>query len=147
MSYSDLCGELYDADATDLPFKDGYFDCVYSFGVLHHIPEIETCVSEIHRVLKPGGMFLFGLYHKWSAFHIFCKLIANGVWCGDLFRLGYGGMLATIESGADGKNIKPYVKLCSIREIRKLLAGFSVSDVSIHRLHADHFYPGCSGLR
>ena len=27
--------DLRKADATQLPFPDGYFDCVYSFGVLH----------------------------------------------------------------------------------------------------------------
>ena len=34
------------------------FDAVYSFGVLHHTPDIERAVSEVHRVLRPGGTAL-----------------------------------------------------------------------------------------
>jgi len=47
--------DLHESDATRLPFADNTIDCVYSFGVLHHIPEIDKVVREIYRVLKPGG--------------------------------------------------------------------------------------------
>lgn len=47
--------ELYKADAVRLPFADHSFDCVYSFGVIHHIPESQAVVREIFRVLRPGG--------------------------------------------------------------------------------------------
>ena len=41
-------------DALDIPFKDNYFDLVYTHGVLIHIsPEnIKKAISEIHRVSK-----------------------------------------------------------------------------------------------
>lgn len=52
------------ADAVKLPFKDNYFDLVYSHGVIHHSPEIENIVGEIYRVLKPGGKAIIMLYHK-----------------------------------------------------------------------------------
>lgn len=133
--------ELRKADATQLPFPDGYFDCVYSFGVLHHIPEIDKCVGEIRRVLKPGGGVMIALYYKWSAFHIFCKLLANGLRNGWLFTKGYAGLLATIETGADGVRVKPYVKLYSKAEVRRLLNDFEIKDISIHQLKADHFWP------
>lgn len=43
---------------TGLP--DNEFDVVYIAGGLHHIlPELEQTVREIHRILKPGGMFYF----------------------------------------------------------------------------------------
>jgi SAM-dependent methyltransferase len=41
-----------------LGFDSGRFDIVVSFGVLHHIANVTTVVNEIHRVLKPGGLFL-----------------------------------------------------------------------------------------
>ena len=47
--------DLHESDATRLPFADNTIDCVYSFGVLHHIPEIDKVVREIYRVLKPRG--------------------------------------------------------------------------------------------
>jgi SAM-dependent methyltransferase len=131
--------DLRKADATAIPFPDGYFDGVYSFGVLHHIPEIEAVLAEVNRVLRPGGELMLALYYKWSAFHLFNKLIMDGLGHGWLFSKGYAGLLSTIEHGADGIAVKPYVKLYDKRFGRRLLSGFDVLDVSVHQLHGDHF--------
>lgn len=56
--------EVRKANAQQIPYNDNYFDSVYSHGVIHHSPEIEKIVSEIHRVLKPGGKAVIMLYHK-----------------------------------------------------------------------------------
>ncbi|MFP8835076.1 class I SAM-dependent methyltransferase [Hydrogenophaga sp. XSHU_21] len=137
--------DLHETDATRLPFADNSLDCVYSFGVLHHIPEIDQVVREIHRVLKPGGKVMIALYHKWSAFHLFSKLLANGLRNGWLFTKGYAGLLATIEMGADGVNVKPYVRLFSQAETLELMKAFQLQDISIHQLHEDHFWPSFIG--
>ena len=42
----------------DMPFDDESFDLVTCFGVLHHIPNVTKVVSEVHRVLRPGGYFV-----------------------------------------------------------------------------------------
>jgi ubiquinone/menaquinone biosynthesis C-methylase UbiE len=42
-----------------LPFGDGYFDFVVSTWTLCSIPEVERALSEVYRVLKPGGEFRF----------------------------------------------------------------------------------------
>lgn len=47
-------------DVEKLPYRDGSFDLVYGFGVLHHLENIEHGLMEIHRVLKPGGHIAFG---------------------------------------------------------------------------------------
>lgn len=52
------------ADVENLPFPENYFDFVYSWGVLHHTTNIEKAISEIYRVLKPGGNICIMLYHK-----------------------------------------------------------------------------------
>src|SRR3954467_9870325 len=52
------------ATATALPFADGAFDVVFcSFGALQFIAEIEGCVAEVVRVLRPGGRFAFSITH------------------------------------------------------------------------------------
>lgn len=63
---SGLKGEFRVADAERLDFPDESFDLVYSHGVLHHTPDIEAAVREIHRVLKPGGRAIVMLYHRGS---------------------------------------------------------------------------------
>jgi ubiquinone/menaquinone biosynthesis C-methylase UbiE len=50
---------VIEADATRLPFADGSFDVVVSFGVLQHIPNWEAALREITRVLRIGGYFLY----------------------------------------------------------------------------------------
>jgi len=52
------------ADAEKLPFQDDSFDLVYSHGVLHHTPDTQRAINEVHRVLKPGGTAMVMLYHK-----------------------------------------------------------------------------------
>jgi SAM-dependent methyltransferase len=52
------------ADATDLPFEDGRFSLVLSCAMLHHVVDWETALSEVTRVLEPGGMLVgFDLLH------------------------------------------------------------------------------------
>ena len=41
-----------------LNFSDETFDTVTAFGVLHHIPNVSFVLSELVRVLKPGGYIL-----------------------------------------------------------------------------------------
>ncbi len=43
------------ADATNLPFKDGYFSQVIILDVLEHIKNHEKALDEINRVLKKGA--------------------------------------------------------------------------------------------
>lgn len=59
-------GDVQNMSATEMSFESGRFDTVYSFGVLHHIPDVQKAVSHIHRVLKPGGHLLFMVYNRSS---------------------------------------------------------------------------------
>ena len=47
--------DFHAADATSLPFEDGSFDLVTSTQVYEYVPDMATALSEVHRVLRPGG--------------------------------------------------------------------------------------------
>ena len=50
--------ELLWMDGKDLGFKDGSFDTVcISYG-LHHLDDVDAVLSEMRRVLRPGGCFI-----------------------------------------------------------------------------------------
>jgi ubiquinone/menaquinone biosynthesis C-methylase UbiE len=50
------------ADACSLPFGDGMFDAVVcQFGIMF-VPDKALAIREAHRVLKPGGIFLFNVW-------------------------------------------------------------------------------------
>lgn len=59
-----LPGTFATADAEKLDFKDESFDLVYSHGVLHHTPDTQKAINEVHRVLRPGGRAIVMLYHR-----------------------------------------------------------------------------------
>lgn len=70
----DLEGDVdFHRDLTDMgDIESNHYDCVFSPWVLEHIENVDAAVSEIHRVLKPGGLFLFGIpcnvaYHGFPA--------------------------------------------------------------------------------
>jgi SAM-dependent methyltransferase len=52
---------VIEGDATKMPFADSEFSGAVSFTMLHHVPSQELqnkVLSEVFRVLKPGGFFV-----------------------------------------------------------------------------------------
>ena len=75
---------LITGDAENLPYPAGSFDFVYSFGVIHHSPDTQKIIMEIHRLLKSGGKCYITVYHKnsiffwWTVFLV--KYVLKGGW-------------------------------------------------------------------
>ena len=44
-------------DIQNIPFSDKTFDVVIANAMLYHVPNIEKALSEVQRILKPGGTF------------------------------------------------------------------------------------------
>lgn len=53
-------------DVFNLQFKDNIFDTVISNGVLHHTKDSYQAFKSLLRVLKPNGIIVIGLYHKYG---------------------------------------------------------------------------------
>lgn len=52
---------LFQAVGESLPFADKSFDIVYSVSVLEHVRDVEKCLLEALRVVKPGGVVLMSV--------------------------------------------------------------------------------------
>lgn len=61
-----LCAEqahkidLSSAPLEKLPYRDAIMDLVVCINVLDHVFNYDACIYEINRVLKKGGIFIFG---------------------------------------------------------------------------------------
>ena len=80
------------ASADSLPLDDGRFDVALCTQTLEHVPDPARAVSELHRVLKPGGVLLLSthgtaMYHpgptdlwRWTQEGLAKLLDDNGDW-------------------------------------------------------------------
>lgn len=58
-----------------IPLEDASIDCVVCVDVLEHVDNLDGVLDEIHRVLKPGGIFLFDTINRtWLATLILVRL-------------------------------------------------------------------------
>jgi len=61
-----LAGELRVMDGEKLEYPDDHFDVVYGHGVLQYAADPVQMLSEMKRVLKPGGEAIFMVYNRIS---------------------------------------------------------------------------------
>jgi ubiquinone/menaquinone biosynthesis C-methylase UbiE len=122
-------GDIRQADATlGLPYEDNFFDMVYSIGVIHHSPEPEKIVKEMHRVLKPGGDICVLLYHKDSLLYYFSILYLGGiVKHGFADGLSEKQLLCRYSEAVDGC---PYTAVYTVEEARSLFSPY-FKDIAI----------------
>jgi SAM-dependent methyltransferase len=81
-----LQADVREADAEQLPFPDTSFDFVWSWGVIHHSHDTNAVLQEIARVLRPGGRFVFMVYHRNSITFWINYVLIRGVLQGGLRR-------------------------------------------------------------
>jgi SAM-dependent methyltransferase len=130
-----LHSNLLTMDAEKLDFPDGTFDAVYSFGVLHHTPFPDRAFAEVRRVLRPGGVFVGGLYNKHSAFYARIQLgrLVNSVRHRELPTESIEDRLSRVEHSTSDS--RPLVRLMTARGLQRLLAQTGFSDIELTRRH------------
>jgi SAM-dependent methyltransferase len=122
-----LEADVRTADAENLPFEDGSFDRVYSWGVLHHTPDTRRAIAEAVRVLRPGGEACVMLYarHSWISYGLWVR---HAVLAGRPWRSLTDVLAAHMESAGT----KGYTK----REVRELFSG--LDDLRIDKVRTSY---------
>lgn len=118
-------------NAENLPFKDNYFDIIYSHGVLHHAKNTMKCLSEAQRVLKKGGVLKLMVYSSFSATGFM-------LWC--LYGLSRFNFFISQEDLIFKYLESPGTKCYSKKELIKIIEGFSFKIIKIKK------YAGCGDL-
>lgn len=111
-----LDAQVMRADAENLPFENESFDLVYSYGVLHHSPHTVRAISEVYRVLKPGGTALIMVYHlhSWTTLMLWAL---HGPLKGRFLKTAREAVFENLES--------PGTKVYTVDEIRTIFGDFS----------------------
>ncbi len=55
---------IFQGDIYDIPFPDQYFDNIFCYGVLQHVPDPDLAYTTLFNKLKPGGKISIDFYFK-----------------------------------------------------------------------------------
>lgn len=113
-------------DAERMRFADESFDFIWTWGVIHHSSNTRQILSEMRRVLRPGGRAVTMVYYRnlWN-YYIYAGLF-GGLIKGHLWKTG--SLHQTRQHETDGAIARFY----SIPEWRGLVREFfTVEDVSV----------------
>jgi len=70
--------DVLEGSAVALPFADESFDLAYSFKVMAHVPDIDSALAEMLRVVRPGGHLVVDFYNSLSLRHAAKRLASPG---------------------------------------------------------------------
>lgn len=121
---------FYLADAEELsgvvPVEP--YDLIYSFGVIHHTPYPERAINEIRKYTKPDTTVKLMVYHR-NSWKVLWIILAYGK--GMFWKAN-----ELIARHSEAQTGCPVTYTYSPKEVRELLKGFRVTDISV-----DHIFP------
>ena len=82
-------------DIQEIPYADGSFDAVIANMMLYHVPNLHRGLSEVRRVLKPGGIFYCATYGEHGITEYVQDLLA------DYGVKKEGNRVFTLQNGAE----------------------------------------------
>jgi ubiquinone/menaquinone biosynthesis C-methylase UbiE len=110
--------EVRVGDAENLPYKDEFFDLVYSYGVIHHSPDTIKALEEIIRCTKVGGTIKFMVYNKYS-----CTAFYQYLRCALLKGKPFMSMAKVMFHYQESIGTKVY----TIAEMKRIVARYPVA--------------------
>jgi len=119
-----LDGTVLEADGEQLPFADGSFDLVFSWGVIHHSSNMDRALGELVRVCRPGGKLVLMVYHRRSLFYVAYKSFQRFLPVARRLGLHFEGARTGETEGLIARHF-------SVDELRRKLEAAGLADVRI----------------
>lgn len=125
LQLSSLRGNAIQGNFLENTFEADTFDYVVSIGCFHHTGNISRCVTETHRILKPGGRAVVMVYNRFSARQWFRWPVNTSL----VFLLGskrpsIAAQRRAYDASLDG-SAAPATEFSSKRDLKELFARFS----------------------
>ncbi len=123
---------LVRGDGSFLPFANGSFDVVFCRAVLEHVEHPQRVFSEVGRVLKLGGHFVFMTPNYYDIVSLASALIPNR----------WHGAIVNRLTGRDERDTYPtFYRANTRKDIRRLAVenGLEVVELIANREHPHYF--------
>jgi SAM-dependent methyltransferase len=117
-----LEADVREGDGEHLPFEDASFDVVFSWGVIHHSSDMAQALSELVRVLKPGGTLVLMVYNRHSLFYGVYKAFQRFLPVARRLGLHF-------EGAREGETGGLVVRHFTLRELERVLRSAGLTDV------------------
>ncbi len=128
------------ADVTrGLPFATGSFDCVIAGEIIEHLPDPDSALREIHRVLVPGGSLVISTPNMVSwANRVLVPLGVQplGTETSTVVALGRRWRLL-----GQGNRVQGHLKVFSHRALAEILERYGFRVVARHGMPAEFPFP------
>tara|TARA_Y100000310_G_C20688769_1_gene820844 strand:- start:1153 stop:2043 length:891 start_codon:yes stop_codon:yes gene_type:complete len=120
------------ANVEALPFPDKSFDLVYCIGVIHHTPNTEKAVSEIHRVLKKDGKAIVLVYARgWK--HYIKRCFIHGILEGKIFKYKFSWQKVYNET-SEVYGSSPKTAVYTKKQVTELFSEFPTVELGKYRM-------------
>lgn len=124
-------------DVQELPFDDCSFELIVSLGVIAWIPDLRKALTEITRVLVPGGFFVLSLsspYGGWTD----PPLYLQGILKRNLERTGLRNPPNAVHARYYSiKELKKYLYQAGLMLTRNTNAGFRPFTIFNHKVFSE----------
>ena len=106
-------------DIQSIPFRDDHFDIVIANYMLYHVPDLDKALSEVCRVLKPGGHFYAGTTGEKGVMETICMWLGMDNAYKNTFSLENGGEKLSKYFGE--VSIERYIDSLEVKELDDLV--------------------------
>ena len=138
-----LPGQAIQGSMLQCPLPSGTFDRVISIGCFHHTGDVQRCLDETYRVLRPGGTAVIMVYNllSYRQWRRWPRQTLRSFWrdlvSSDGMRRGNDEQRLAYDHADEGRKAAPETMFLSIRQLRRMFQRFT--DVEVHK-------ENCNGL-
>ena len=132
----DADARVVQASALELPHETDRFDYVYTIGCLHHTGNTPRAVTEVHRVLRPGGTAVVMLYNA----HSLRQLLKVRLPALLRRQRSADEQAAMYDTNAAGE-AAPHVEYTTRARVRGMFGAFSHVDIDVRNFDNTRFVP------